>query len=70
MNELPCWNVAEARDGEPQKFNHRKNRVVVRLGSKLVRRKGSFEEHVEYCQDHDPEFGDDKLARTENTATR
>jgi hypothetical protein len=30
-------------------------------------KKDCFEEHVEFCQDHDPEFGDDKPARGRET---
>ncbi len=52
------------------KVYHRKNPCGCKTWEQASQKKGSFEEHVEYCQDHDPEFGDDKPARTEKTATR
>ena len=52
-----------------RKVYHRKNPCGCKTWEQ-ANQKGSFEEHVEYCQDHDPEFGDDKPARTEKTATR
>jgi len=53
-----------------EKFYHIKKPCGCKTWEQASHKRGSFDEHVEYCQDHDPEFGDDKPARTENTAMR
>ena len=52
------------------RFYHRKKPCGCKTWEQAEKREGSFEEHVEYCQDHDPEFGDDKPARAEKSETR
>jgi hypothetical protein len=53
-----------------ERFHHSNKPCGCKTWEQAGKKKGSFEEHVEYCQDHDPEFGDDKPARTEKRATR
>jgi hypothetical protein len=53
-----------------ERVYHRQKPCGCKTWEQAGTKKGSFEEHVEYCEDHDPEFGDDKPARPDRTESR
>ena len=53
-----------------QKLNLRREPCGCKTWEESGAKKHSFEEHVEYCEDHDPEFGDDKPAQSVKTKSR
>ena len=53
-----------------QKLNLRREPCGCKTWEQSAAKKGSFEEHVEFCEEHDPEFGDDKPVRPVKTPSR
>ena len=55
---------------DEQKLNLRREPCGCKSWEQPGAKKGSFEEHVEFCEEHDPEFGDDKPVRPLKTPAR
>jgi hypothetical protein len=57
-------------ENKEQKLNFRREPCGCKTWEQAGAKRGSIEEHVEFCEDHDPEFGDDKPVRPVKTPSR